>query len=171
LSFNEQVFLPSIVRFTTDKNGLYEFEKKFPTLEPLVKSLLRAYEAIFDYPCSISELLLAKLLKKDAGIIKNELQQLHRFGIIEYKPQKDSPQLFFPRPRVKAEELSIDKLNYGQRKENLIARIDQMIRFISSEAQCRSKMIGLYFGDNSIGNCGICDNCLRLKKISLNKRI
>jgi ATP-dependent DNA helicase RecQ len=30
-------------------------------------------------------------------------------------------------------------------------------------------MIGIYFGDKRIGNCGICDNCLRLRKLSLSK--
>ena len=28
-------------------------------------------------------------------------------------------------------------------------------------------MIGVYFGDESMNDCGICDNCLRKKNISL----
>ena len=48
LSFNEQVFLPSSVQFTTNKDHLYEFEKIHPGQEPVIKALLRAYEGIFD---------------------------------------------------------------------------------------------------------------------------
>ena len=48
LAFNEQVFLPSSVQFTTHKDHLYEFEKTHTELEPLIKALLRAYEGIFD---------------------------------------------------------------------------------------------------------------------------
>jgi ATP-dependent DNA helicase RecQ len=169
LSFTEQVFMSSLVKFTTGKDHLYEFEKTYPALEPLIKTLLRAYEGIFDYPSSISELLIARLLKKHSDEIKEGLHQLHRYGIIEYQPQKDTPQLFFLRDRIKTEELSINKLNYTNRKEKFTARIKQMIRFILSETQCRSKMIGVYFGDTAMSNCGICDNCLRMKTVSLSK--
>lgn len=169
LSFTEQVFMPSVVKFSTDKNYLYEFEKKYPSLEPVIKTLLRAYEGIFDYPASISELLLVKLLKKDVSKVKEDLRQLHHYGIIEYQPQKDTPQLFLLRDRIRPEELIIDKLNYAQRKEKFVARVKEITRFIKNENQCRSKIIGAYFGDTSLNNCGICDNCFRLKNISLTK--
>jgi len=167
LSFNEQVFTSSMVKFTADKNDLYEFERSHPSAEQMIKALLRAYEGIFDYPCFISEFFMAKLLKKDAVTVKEELQQLHRFGIIDYQPQKDTPQLFLLRDRIRSEELSINKLNYLHRKEKFTTRVKEMIRYIHSESQCRSKTIGVYFGDAAIRNCGICDNCLRLKAISL----
>jgi ATP-dependent DNA helicase RecQ len=169
LAFNEQVFMPSVVKFTTDKNRLYEFEKSYPASEPVIKTLLRAYEGIFDYPTQISELLIAKLLKKNIEDIKEHLRQLHHYGIIEYQPQKDTPQLFFLRDRIRSDELTINKLHYTQRKEKFISRLKEIIRFILSEDQCRSKMIGAYFGDTSIPACGICDNCLRLKTVSLTK--
>ena len=63
LSFNEQVFVPATVQFTTDKNYLYEFEKINSSFEPLIKSLLRAYEGIFNHPSPISENILAGILK------------------------------------------------------------------------------------------------------------
>ncbi|HET6993661.1 MAG TPA: ATP-dependent DNA helicase RecQ [Chitinophagaceae bacterium] len=167
LSFNEQVFLPAIVKFTAGKTHLYEFEKSYPLLEPVIKTLLRAYEGIFDYPSLVSEMMIAKLLRKDVEKVKEELRQLHQYGIIEYQPQKDTPQLFFPRNRIRVEELSINKQDYAARKEKLAARIREMIRFVGMTNQCRSKMIGTYFGDESMKDCGICDNCLRKKNVSL----
>ena len=131
--------------------------------------MLRAYEGIFDYPASISELLLARLLGKDVADIKKDLSQLHHYGIIDYQPQKDGPQLFFLKDRVNSAGLSINKLDYAKRKEKLAARIKEMIRFVLSDTQCRSKMIGVYFGDKDMNNCGICDNCLRLKAVSMSK--
>lgn len=65
LAFNEQIFIPSKAQFITDKAQLYEFEKLHPQLEPVIKSLLRAYEGIFDHQVPISELILAGLLKKN----------------------------------------------------------------------------------------------------------
>lgn len=169
LSFNEQVFIPSTVRFTTDKNRLHEFEKSYPLLEPLIKTLLRAYEGIFDYPASISELMLVKLLQKDPVKIKMELLQLHQYGIIEYKYRKEEPQLFFLRNRIRTEELTINKEEHARRKQKFTDRVKEMTRFIKNETECRSKIIGAYFGDMGVRSCGICDNCLRIKAVSLSK--
>jgi ATP-dependent DNA helicase RecQ len=169
LQFNEQVFLPTIVKFTSGKTELYEFEKNYPLLEPIIKTLLRVYEGVFDYPSPVSEMVVARLLRKDVDNVKDELRQLHHYGMIEYQPQKDSPQLFFPRSRIRVEELSINKTNYGARKEKLAARVRQMIRFVQTTTECRSKMIGVYFGDEAMNDCGICDNCLRKKNDSLSQ--
>jgi len=169
LSFNEQVFLPSMVQFSTNRKSLEEFEKNNPKLEPAIKALLRAYEGIFDFPCTISELAMAKLMKKNADEVKKDLEQLHRFGIIEYKPQKDTPQIYMLQHRIKTEDLVINMTAFEKRKQNFISRINQIISFVKETVDCRSHMIGLYFGDDKINKCGICDNCLRQKGLVLSK--
>jgi len=169
LTLNEQVFLPSTVQFTVTKEYLYRFEQDRPALDPLIKTLLRSYEGIFDYPCFISELLLAQLMRKDLEEIKQQLQELHRAGIIEYSPRKDSPQLYFQRNRVRGEQLTININAYQQRKAIFEKRVATMISYVKEEADCRSRMIGVYFGDNNIRTCGICDNCLKQRKLTVSK--
>jgi ATP-dependent DNA helicase RecQ len=170
LSLNEQVFLPSKIKFTTTKETLYDFEKTHPELEPAIKALLRGYEGIFDFPASISEIVLIRLLKKDVEEIKKDLYQLHQYGIIRYEPQKDSPQLYFPRNRVKVEDLSVNMDLYHKRKEKFVARVKNIIQYVSELVTCRSKMIGSYFGDNKLHNCKVCDNCLRQKKVHIDEK-
>ena len=169
LSFNEQVFLPPTVQFTTNKDYLYQFEKDYPQLEPLVKTLLRSYEGIFEYPVSISENVIARLLNKEIEDIKTQLTSLHNHRIIEYTPQKDTPQLFFIRSRIKADDVSLNMKTFNDRKENYIIRVNTMINYIHEKAECRSKIIASYFGDHKVSNCGICDNCLQQKSIRLSK--
>jgi ATP-dependent DNA helicase RecQ len=169
LSFNEQVFLPSTVRFTTNKEYLYQFEKDHSYLEPLIKTLLRAYEGIFEYPASISENTIAFLLKKEKSEIKNQLIQLHSYNLIGYIPQKDSSQLLLLRARIKAEDLSIDMQAFNKRKERFAGRVRSMIQYVHETTECRSKLIGSYFGDRELNDCGICDNCLRQRSIHLSK--
>jgi ATP-dependent DNA helicase RecQ len=169
LSFNEQVFLPSRVMFTTNKDHLYEFETSYPQLDPCIKSLLRAYEGIFDQSTSISERVLAGMMKSEPEEVKKLLSELHRFGIIEYNPQKDTPQIMLLHNRIKAEDISINMAAYNKRKDQFQVRIKQMTEFIKEEAECRSRIIGSYFGDNKIRACGICDNCLRQKAVNLSK--
>lgn len=170
LSLNEQVFLPSKIKFTTTKEALYAFETSHPELEPAIKALLRGYEGIFDFPTSISEIVLIRLLKKDVEEIKKDLFQLHQYGVIQYEPQKDSPQLYFPRNRVKVEDLSINMDLYHKRKEKFIARVKNIVQYVQELVTCRSKMIGSYFGDNKLHNCKVCDNCLRQKKVHIDEK-
>ncbi|MBL7743431.1 MAG: RecQ family ATP-dependent DNA helicase [Chitinophagaceae bacterium] len=169
LSFNEQIFLPSTVQFTATKDYLYQFEKDNPMLEPVIKSLLRAYGGIFDHTCTISELQVAQLARKEAEEVKKQLLQLHAARIIDYTPRKDSPQLLLMRNRVKAEELTVNIAAYQKRKEIFQQRVAEMVRYVKEEADCRSRMIGVYFGDKDIRSCGICDNCLRRKTVTLTK--
>ena len=169
LTFNEQVFLPSTIQFTVNKDYLYEFEKSYPQSEPVIKSLLRAYDGIFDQTTQISELVIAKLLKKDKEEIRQHLFQLHQHGIIEYHPQKDSPQLLLLRPRIKAEDVSIDMSGYNKRKDKFRMRVKEMTRYVKEQSVCRSRIIGSYFGDYNIRSCAVCDNCLRQKNVNLSK--
>ena len=169
LSFNEQVFRPSLLQFTTDKHYLYQFEAMQPELEPLIKTLLRAYEGIFDQPVIISETVVAGLMKRDVIEIKEQLQRLLQQGIVDYIPQKEGPQLQLLRSRVPAQELRIDLAAYEERKSRFRARSRKMIEYTAEEHHCRSRMIGKYFGDEDLADCGICDNCLRKKRSVLSR--
>ncbi len=170
LALNEQVFLPSKIKFTISKEALYDFEKTHPELEPAIKALLRGYEGIFDFPTAISETVLIRLLKKDIEEIKKDLYQLHQYRIIHYEPQKDSPQLYFPRNRVKAEELIVNIELYNKRKEKFSTRVKNIVQYVQELVTCRSKMIGGYFGDTKLHNCNVCDNCLRQKKVHIDEK-
>ncbi len=169
MAFNEEVFLPSTIGFNITKEALYEFEQSQPVFDPIVKTLLRSYEGIFDQSVPVSEKLLAGLLRKDVEELKKQLLELHRRGVITYSPQKNHPQLILLRNRITTEELSIDMTAYNKRKERFQKRMKQMLQYVKEEAECRSRIIGSYFGDDNIRSCGICDNCLRQKAVTLSK--
>ena len=94
---------------------------------------------------------------------------MNRHHVIEYTPQKDTPQILFLRARIKAEDLSIDLKALNARKQKLVERVNNMVRYIHETAHCRSRTIASYFGDLTVQDCGICDNCLRRKKSHLSK--
>jgi ATP-dependent DNA helicase RecQ len=169
LSFNEQVFLPSFIEFNATKDALYTFEKDFPRHEPMIKSLLRAYEGIFDRAVGVSEKVIAGFLRKDTEEVKKELAALHQAGIIIYKPQKDTPQVLFVKPRMKVEQVSIDMVAFNKRKERFLERVQQMMQYVNETSECRSQVLAVYFGDESTKACGVCDNCIRKKQTPLTK--
>ncbi len=169
LTFNEQVFNPATVRFTIYKNDLYEYERAHPDYEPLIKTLLRTYEGIYDYPVAISETYLAYLLKYDPVVVKEQLARLGFDGVIIYEPRKEEPQVMLTRPRIKTSLLTINQERYRERKTVFAERVTAMIRYTTSETDCRSKMIGNYFSDPGMQDCGICDNCQKKRKADPDK--
>ncbi|MBD0332022.1 MAG: RecQ family ATP-dependent DNA helicase [Chitinophagaceae bacterium] len=166
LDFNEKNFSPSTVVFAITKEQLYEFEKAHPEYEQILTTLLRTYEGIFDYPAFVSENLLSRLLRKDETAIKTILKKISSFGIINYAPQNDAPQIIFRKNRVAANDLVINLLLYNKRRESFINRVEQIINYTKTNT-CRSSFIGKYFGDNTTESCGICDNCLAAKPLNI----
>ncbi|HMF69871.1 MAG TPA: ATP-dependent DNA helicase RecQ [Flavitalea sp.] len=163
MSFNEQVFLPAKLQFTCNKSTLQDFENSNPLLEPLIKTLLRTYEGIFDQPVAIFEKSISYLLRSELTNVKEQLKKLHAYHIVNYQPQKDKPQLLLIQNRVREDEVRINQELYQKRKKQFEERIAKMIGFTTDLKMCRSKFIGEYFGDIHIKDCGICDNCLKKK--------
>jgi ATP-dependent DNA helicase RecQ len=161
---SESVFKPSTVAFSCTKQFLYAFEEKHPALEPVIKSLLRAYEGIFDRPVNIAEKTIAYLVRSTPEKIKEQLTELDHYKIIQYQPQKEIPQVYWLRNRIPVKELTIDMVTYEKRKQIFTSRADQMVAFVQNTTICRAKIIGNYFGDDAIKDCGICDVCLSKKQ-------
>jgi ATP-dependent DNA helicase RecQ len=166
LSFQQNVYLPARAQFITGKEALYDFEKDHPALQPLIHTLLRNYQGIFDQPVSVRERQLAYSTRKEPRQLTTELEQLQAFRIIEYTPSKESPQLYFFRNRVTAEELYIDPIRYRERKEQYATRLRTMVRYLGLAVECRSRYLANYFGDKDAADCGICDNCLNNQRNS-----
>ena len=170
LAFNEQVFISPKIQFTVTKNALYESERQHPALEPVMKTLLRTYEGIFDFPTSINEQVLAKLLKTEKEKVIQQLQQLHAYSIIQYEPQKDTPQVYFFNDRPISAELPINMSRLQERKKLYEERVQTMRTYVAERSSCRSSFIAAYFGDAGVKDCGICDNCLQKKRTPLTEQ-
>lgn len=169
LTYQEQVFSPSTLMFTTEKRTLEMFEVEHENLEPLIKILLRTYGGVFDSPIRINESQIAWLLKWDISNVRESLKKLHQYGITEYHPSKESAQILFQQERIQADELQINYPHYLARKKEYSQRIDHMIKFIQSK-NCRSIIISNYFGDTLPMKCGICDRCISNTKSEPSKK-
>jgi ATP-dependent DNA helicase RecQ len=167
LTFNEQVFIATKVGFTCDKKTLEDFEAAHPDLETLIKYLLRSYHGILDNIVSVNEQQIARLIKLSTDEVHKQLQQLKSYHLIEYHPQKETPQIFFTQNRAPAEHLIFNHEDYLKRKREYSLRIDAMLSYVKLDRNCRSQLIGKYFGDTGMKNCGLCDNCLRQKNTKL----
>lgn len=167
ISFSENIFLPSQVNFNTTREAIEQFERSHPETENLIRYLLRTYEGIFDNRVSVHEKQLAWLCRLSTEEVQQQLLRLQSFGIIEYLPQKDTPQIHFLLNRAPARYLQINQDRYLERKQQFTERVENMIRYLLLPEQCRSRYISNYFGDTGSKDCGSCDNCLTRKRKSI----
>lgn len=167
VEYNDAVFIPPRIQFVAPRILLESLEQADPDLDRLSKTLLRTYSGIYDQPVNISEKQIASLLKCSLEEIQTQLQDLQNRGILTCYPQKEEPRLFFPVPRVRAEELVINQGNLQSRKKQYEERLRAMLDYAAKSSACRSQLLASYFGDLSSKPCGTCDNCLRQKKHSL----
>lgn len=167
ITFSENIFLPSQVNFTASKESLQLFEDSYPHTEPLIKCLLRTYAGILDNRVSVHEKQLARLCRLTMEEVHEQLLLMRSYGIIEYLPQKDTPQIHYLLNRASAQYLQINQDRYLLRKKLYTERVETMLSYIKLENQCRSLYIASYFGDSASKECGVCDNCLAKKRKAL----
>jgi ATP-dependent DNA helicase RecQ len=164
ISFNENIFIPSTVEFTADKNTVNEVEQTHAHLDAVMKCLLRTYQGIFENKVSINEKLIAKLLRIPIEQVIAQLKILHGYGIINYIPAKETPQIYFATNRAPAKYLNLDATHHLTRKEIFTDSINHFINYIQNTHSCRSQIISAHFGDSAVNPCGICDNCLDARR-------
>ena len=166
ITLNDPVFTPATLYFICNREELSQFEKENPGLEPLDKSLLRTYAGIYDQPVAIHEKTLASLLGWSLEEVMKGLYKMHQYQIVEYNPQKETPQIFYNLPRRKSADIRIDEQAYLFRKEQFVKRVQGMLAYVETKG-CRSAAIAGYFGETGAEDCGICDNCVRKEKENL----
>ncbi|MFY7652506.1 MAG: RecQ family ATP-dependent DNA helicase [Chitinophagaceae bacterium] len=162
-TFNERIFLPTSIQFTATREDIEYIENTHPTLEPVIKGLLRTYEGIFNNSVSVFEKQLAKIVGISIPDLEKKLQQLQQFGIISINQLKETPQLYFLLNRAPANYAWINEKEYANKKEAYIKKINKITAYLSINT-CRSKYLANYFGDTSTPECGICDNCINKRK-------
>ncbi|QEH40594.1 ATP-dependent DNA helicase RecQ [Chitinophaga sp. XS-30] len=164
LQLSESVFLPSRVEFVRDRDGLFEYEQINPDMEPLIKTLLRTYEGIFDNPVPVYEKQLARLMRIGEQDVIHDLQLLHRQAVIKYQPRKDEPQLSFLQERVSVPYLRIDMALLQQRQQAMEERIAAMAAYVRNKETCRTQQLVAYFGERDAAPCGVCDVCTKKQR-------
>jgi len=175
IQFSEQIFIPSKIYVCGNRSSFRDIEENYPALDNTLKTVLRTYEGILTNEVPIYEAQIAKLSKQSIELITQHLQQLTHIGVLEYYPQKNTPQILFLHNKVIANDLYINQAAYFKRKAAYEDRLKNMMAYASSN-NCRSQIINSYFGDNNTPPCGICDNCITKKRkaltpISVNQKI
>lgn len=161
ITFSEKSFQPTKLKFAVNNSTLYKFQVNHELLSPLIMLLTRSYPGIFEYFININEEEVAKRLKINKLKLRERLNQLEQFGLVDISYQSDKPRITFLTPRPNNLESSLTSFHYHQRKNVEVEKVKSMNTYVLSN-DCRSALISAYF-DLDPRECGVCDNCIRNK--------
>jgi len=161
---------PSRIFFICSKEDLYKYQLENTEADKVLRIILRSYSGVFTDFTRISENEIARRSGIDSPKVNELLFKMQKNGLIEYLPHKNTPQLIFNTERLNPEDITLSKTFYSQRKKEAFAMLDSIIRFASSENECRSRMLVSYFGEKKSANCEICDVCLKRKRREIDEK-
>ena len=163
----DDVFLPSRLMFSVTYQELYEYQLSETKMEPLIKTLLRSYEGLFDYFVKINETDVAKRLNSTKELVIKQLEYLAKTGLLDYQASNEKSHIFFAVERVSALNLIIDQKSLEKRKLILEKKIRSIIYYAFNTKYCRSMVLLGYFGEKLAKRCGHCDYCLKMHNIDI----
>src|SRR5690554_2210752 len=166
VELNEGFYTPSTLHISVDQSKLYEFQIAHARLDPLIKVLLRMYGGeLFSTYISIREERLAGTLDLPEQEVIKGLEQLDKFGVMAYSKRKNKPQITFLTPRYDAGKLPLDHKRIAERRSNSREKAKSMIDYVRTDTLCRTNQLLYYFGEESDLACGVCDVCLKIKRM------
>jgi len=165
LAFNESVFLPSRFSFEVANEELYNFQIQNPGWDAFIKVLLRSYAGAFDNYVRLREFDLARRTHLNVQQVIDALHQLQDFGILNYIPQTDQPQVTWLRARQSPEHLIINAAYIEERKAVAHYKMEAVFAYAEHQ-RCRSQMLLAYFDELNAPECGTCDVCLANRRRS-----
>ena len=161
----DEIDNPSKIMFTVGRDELYKVQIDNPALDKFIKSILRIYTALFSRITPIDEEYIARVTMDSVAGVKEKLIQLSRLHIIKYIPRVRTPLIIMHTERLVESNLFISKKRYEERKGMFQKRIESIISYVKETGECRSRLLIDYFGQEVKGDCGICDVCLKRKKL------
>ena len=161
---------PSRIIFTCTKDDLYRYQLENAEADKILRVILRSYSGVFTDFTRISENEIARRSGIDSPKVSQLLARMQKLGIIDYVPHKNQPQLIFNTERLNPDDIMLSKTFYSQRKTEAFAMFDKLVHYVSSDSECRSRMLVSYFGEINSTNCGVCDTCLSRKRKAISEK-
>ncbi|MCF8222268.1 MAG: RecQ family ATP-dependent DNA helicase [Bacteroidales bacterium] len=168
IELTEELNNPSRVHFTVGRDDLYKFQVANASLDGFIKLLLRSYTGMFSEYVAVNEEYLSKTSGLSRDMIYQFLKKLAGHNIINYIPGKKTALVIFTEERLDKKSLYISPDNHRNVKEKYLERLEEIIKYISSQTRCRASMLLDYFGQDSV-RCGMCDICMSRNELDLSK--
>ncbi len=169
ITLSEDGLKGSRLKFTIENAHLYAFQLKNPRIDPLITTLARMHQDLFDNFSEIDEYTICQRLKISQQDLEAQLKFLEERGIIDITWRTNLPLITFLHERLPDDYLAFQPEIYLFRKEKALERVEAMRKYVESR-QCRQQFIIHYFGQSSTP-CGKCDICKENSVFSKHPRL
>ena len=160
IRYNENPENYSRLMFVCSKESLYHLDRFDAVCQRIIMTILRHYTGVFADYQRFKEEHLAKLLQMEREELYQKLQLLSRFHVLSYIPARQMPRIYYPRPRLDIDEVTIPRLIYEDRMQRDLHRAQAMIDYALKDDECRLNKLLRYFGEEPTDTCHKCDVCL-----------
>ena len=159
LTFSEDVEIATQVGILADRAALYDIDLPDPAMVTLLEVLMRRYSGIFSYPVPIREEPVASACGCTVPQLRQLLYRTSLEHVIKYIPGDRCSVVFLHHNRLVPGNVDLQKEKYAFLRDAARGRADAMIDYASEEAECRSRWLLRYFGQEETSDCGTCDVC------------
>lgn len=166
LTFVEESDHPARLMFMVSRDDLYKVRLYGQAEDDIMRTILRLYNGLFTEFRAIDEMEIASLSHRSYAEVHEFLKRMWRLHVVRYIPSNHSPMIFFDEERLPKRDVYIAPETYSVRKELMLERFNHMLRYASSDDECRCRIIEEYFCGEESEPCGICDNCLARRRSS-----
>ena len=160
ITYNEEPEKWSRIMFTCSKEHLYHLDQFDNDCQKIINAILRLYTGVFADFQRFSEEHVMKFTKLDRETLYQKLLLLGRFHVLKYVPARQTPVIYYNRPRLDKEEVLIPHTVYEDRKQRDETRSNAIIDYAYDDSECRMVKLLNYFGEQNVKPCGKCDVCL-----------
>lgn len=137
----------------------------------LIKTLVRSYGGISDFPVKVDLRIIANRLNKNLNLIVKQLHKLSNRKLIWFDPPSEGESLVFLQNRVDPKYFTPNKTDYTQILTVRKNKYDSLKRFVTESKRCRNKILLEYFNETLEQDCGACDNCRKQAKVDIRELI
>ena len=174
IEINKNYNKRSSMKIIVSSKTLFDYEKRNPRLETVLKIILRNYGGTFEQFIPIDESFIAKKLNinyHNKNISKYQviqlLNQLKNDKIILYNEATNNSDLKFLVTREDTFVINSISKNIETRNKIKLDKLRCIIEYINNNKVCRNIQLLSYFGEKHIEECKTCDICLEVKNKSL----
>jgi len=132
--------------------------------EEIILAFLRTYSGIYDMPTAVNLSLIARKSQVEETQVEETLARLKEKGVVDYIAKHNDALLTFN--EVREDERTINRVVKYLEAQNELKKqkLQEVIRYVKTTDQCKSRMILAYFGEKNTVNCGICSFCSAVKQ-------
>ena len=153
----------SKVKILISPKDLWQWKMSNLDDDLVMEYIMRMHTGVFTDAVHINEEDIAIYMHSTTDAVYRHLSHLAKKGDILYIPFKRTPLIIYETARVDVDKLVIPAEAYDSRIAHMAKRLRKVYEYVVSD-RCRTELLEEYFGDDDVQSCGICDNCLKIKK-------